>query len=199
MKEYLLTAIRRKDLLIAIVVSVVASASFVGILATQNSYNTTSDENFLKMKGHLTLVLTDQFGNVKDYREIDNLIVKVGQDLVGRLVFNGNTTLTSPTFANFVAIGTGSTAPVLTETALVTPCGTRVQDTLVITNRQGTGATSKVTADATFAAGNCTGNVQEAGLFDALTVGNMFARQQFAGINKLAGDSLTVTWEITLT
>ena len=51
---------------------------------------------------------------------------------------------------------------------------------------------------ATFAPGNGTGAVTEAGLFTAASVGTMFARQVFGAYNKAAGDTLVISWTITL-
>jgi len=43
-----------------------------------------------------------------------------------------------------------------------------------------------------------TGNVTEAGIFSANVAGTLLARQVFGVITKAAGDSLQVTWQITL-
>ncbi len=204
----------KKDLLTAIVIAVVASATFVGVTAMQSTYNTTNDgSTVIKLKGHLTVALKDEFGKIKDYREFDNIVVKNGQGLVGARFFGGNTTaLTSATVstANVIAIGNGTTAATNTQTILVTECSAAAghvrQTGTVTTNEQGTGTPAIVTIQGTFGAGNCrnfstaTNPVSEAGLFDSTTLGggNMFARQAFGAVNKGASDSLTVTWTITL-
>ncbi len=200
-----------KELLTTIVIAVVASATFTGILLMQKTYSTTENQpNLLKLKGHVTLMLKDQFGKVKDYREFDNVVVKNGQDLVGKVFFSGNSSLTSPTSPNNLAIGNSTTAASNTQTALGAECQANMAYTrqagTVTDNLQGTSSSAKVTISGTFGAGNCkNGNgsayaVSESGLFDSTTVGsgNMFARQQFSAINKGPSDSLTVTWTITL-
>ncbi len=204
----------KKDLLTAIVIAVVASATFVGVTAMQSTYNTTNDgSNVIKLKGHVSMVLKDEFGKIKDYREFDNVVVKNGQDLVGLRVFGSNSTMSAAT-ANFIAIGNNTAALTqgITNTALGTECtggGSYARQNPTTTpnlqtNVQGTSTSTKITIAGTFGAGNCSNangsnqSITEAGLFNALTGGNLFARQTFAAINKGPSDSLTVTWTVTL-
>ena len=51
---------------------------------------------------------------------------------------------------------------------------------------------------ASFEAGDATGAVTEAGLFNAVTGGDMLCRTVFAVVNKAADDTMTVTWTITV-
>ena len=48
------------------------------------------------------------------------------------------------------------------------------------------------------AATDGTGAITEAGIFNASTGGDMFARTKFAVVNKGAADSMTITWTITV-
>ncbi len=50
---------------------------------------------------------------------------------------------------------------------------------------------------ATFSAGEGTGAVTEAGIFNASTSGTMLCRTVFSVVNKAAGDTLQVTWTVT--
>ncbi len=202
-----------KELLATIVIAVIASAGFVSISALQKSYNVaTDDPNTVRMKGHLTVVLKDAQGKVKDYREIDNVVMKVGKEFLGIKTFSaGNASIPAAagTAANVIAVGTAATTNATTpgfydRNALQTECAGSTRQTGTVTyNRQGTTAPTLVNIVGTFAALNCpasgTASIAESGLFDATTVGNMFAHQYFAVINKGASDSLTVTWTITLT
>jgi hypothetical protein len=56
----------------------------------------------------------------------------------------------------------------------------------------------KVIYVSSFEAGDATGAVTEAGIFNALTAGDMLCRTVFAVVNKGADDTMAVTWTITL-
>lgn len=96
---------------------------------------------------------------------------------------------TEPRFAHW---GTGTTAPVGTNTALEAPTaevrvdGTSTQQTTTTTND-----TYRVIA-ILVAAG--TRAITEAGLFDALTAGNLFFRGVFPALNLVANDSVQLTF-----
>jgi len=51
---------------------------------------------------------------------------------------------------------------------------------------------------ATFGAGTGTGAVTEAGLFNAASGGTMLCRTVFPVVNKQSGDSMTVSWVVTV-
>jgi len=90
-----------------------------------------------------------------------------------------------------LALGTGVTAASASDTALQTELSTRVAGTL-------TSSTNVWQNQGTFGAGVDTGAITEAGIFSASSAGTMLARQTFSVINKAAGDSLQVTWQVTL-
>ena len=154
-----------------------------------------------KALGHIELVLTDENGNVKAYRQTDNLVVNRGVYMTSDKLFGTSLVggATSAAFNN-VGIGTGTTS--------ATSGDTNVQTQL--SNRK-TGAVTSVTGSSTgaqiqafFGAGKLkngsgTTAVTEAGLFDTFVngTGNLYARQTFTAINAGSSDSLTVTWSIT--
>ncbi len=87
--------------------------------------------------------------------------------------------------------GTGTTAPADGNTALQTPRSeARVAGTSSIITTTTTNDTYRVTGVLT-AQSNAA--ITEAGLFDALTDGNMYIRGTFAVINLEAGDSIQFT------
>ena len=51
---------------------------------------------------------------------------------------------------------------------------------------------------ASWAAGDGTGAITEAGIFDAASAGDMLARTVFSVVNKGADDSMTITWTVTV-
>jgi len=155
--------------------------------------------------GHVEMVLRDEDGNIKDYLQSDNLIVDVGIDTMGDLMFPNidlNSNATDNEFS-YIEIGTGTTAVAATDTTIQTaiPSCAREQDTAVTGDSSVSGEIT-VTIDASFlGSANCAnGAVNEAVLANALTGGEILAHKLFASsINLQAADTLTVTWTITIT
>ena len=86
----------------------------------------------------------------------------------------------------------------LNNSALMGELGTRdALDTSTSVTTTYTNDTTQYVA--TFAAGNATGAIREAGIFNALTSGTMLCRTYFDVINKGANDSLKITWKIQVT
>lgn len=144
----------------------------------------------LKMTGDVSLVLRGPDGSVKDAREIKNLVVNAGLAFViSRMVG------TSKAVMSHMGLGSGTTAAAAGDTDLGSQLGSR--EALDSTTISGTN-NEKVIYEASFEAGDATGAVTEAGIFNASSAGDMLCRTVFAVVNKGANDSLTVTWTITL-
>lgn len=138
------------------------------------------------LTGKVSLVLLDSSGKVKEQREIKNLVVTSGKDhTASRLVG------TSSAAMSHMGVGTSSTAAAVGQTALVAEV-TRV----ALSSATATGAS--VTHTATFGPGVGTGALQEAGIFNAASSGTMLARTVFAVINKGAGDTLQISWTVSV-
>jgi hypothetical protein len=152
-----------------------------------------SNDSF-KLSGRIKFEVRDKDGNLKDVREITNLVVSAGKAVAAGLL---NTAVANA--VKYIAIGTGAVAPAPGDTALgseiTTGGGARLLATTL--NR----VTTTVTNDTaqwvvtfTFSTGFA---VTESGLFDQLSLGgNMLARQTFTAINVVNTDSLTVTWRV---
>jgi len=142
----------------------------------------------LKISGHITLKLFGPDGSLKEKRSVHNVIVTAGKNFLAAWLAAATQ---ADYFMRYLAIGTGTTGAQVSNTTLETEVGTRGAGTLSSSNNIWTN-------QVTFAAGNGTGAITEAGVFSASTSGTLFARQTFAVINKAAGDELQVTWNITL-
>jgi hypothetical protein len=152
------------------------------------------DEQSLQLHGKLDILLYDELGNVKDERHLDNLIVDRGFEGVAYRIAPHDGTVTPSSPWNYIAIGTGSTAPAAGNTALVAEL-VRLQDS----QAEYTSTSSKqLKLQVSFGPGQGTGNIAESGLLNASSGGDMLARQTFSTIAKGASDTLTVTWTITL-
>ena len=61
-----------------------------------------------------------------------------------------------------------------------------------------TASSNTIVYVARFEAGDATGAVTEAGIFNAASSGSMLCRTKFNVVNKAADDTMNVTWTITL-
>ncbi len=142
----------------------------------------------LPITGHVRLQLFDENGALKQEQETSNLVVTAGKNHIADQLSS------SPGGAamGWMAIGTGSTAAAAGDTAL----GTET-DRNALTSR--TDATNVVTYVGTWAAGDSTNSaLREAGIFNASSGGTMLARVVYSNIDKQAGDSLVITWTVTV-
>ena len=141
----------------------------------------------IKVTGALSVVKTNEYGEVTDSRYIPNLVVTVGKThIMSRL------TSATDGVMSHMGVGSGLLAPDPVNTALGTVLGARVALT------SSTAASNVVTYVASFIAGVATGAISEAGIFNALTGGIMLCRTQFPVVTKAAGDSIVITWVVTL-
>lgn len=141
-----------------------------------------------KLSGRVHVVHKDSTGAVISDFEQPNLIVTTGITQISQLIAN-NVAVTAPTH---MAVGTNAGAPSAGETTLVTEVG-RVALTST------TAGASTIVYVATFLPGVGTGNLNEGGLFNAGAAGTMTCRTLFAAtVPKAAGDTVEVTWTITV-
>lgn len=98
----------------------------------------------------------------------------------------------SGTEPNYVAWGTGAGTTALTDTTLFSETGTRVAGTSTQQTTSTTDDTYQVVATQT-AGGTLA--ITNAGLFDALTTGNLFVKGDFSTINLSSGDSIQFTFK----
>lgn len=168
------------------------------------------------MSGHVTTVLTDSEGNVKEYRQTDNIIVNNGENCVSKSLFQAGagsgtgTTVCTGALTNpfdVIAVGTGTTKANGTDVALVTELtgsgfASGVATTKTWTNSSGTAGNTaaSIILAKTFTNTGSSVQVAESGLFnDTTTATNgLFARQNFTAITVGNGDSLTVQWTINI-
>lgn len=146
----------------------------------------------LKLSGQLDIVLKDKNGKVKEERVEKNLVVQKGLEFIISRVEG-----TSKAVMSHMALGSSSTAAVAGQTDLVTILGAR--ETLDSTTIPAA-TKHKVVYVSSFEAGDATGAVKEAGIFNSGTAatGDMLSRVVFDVVNKAADDTMTVTWTITL-
>jgi hypothetical protein len=135
----------------------------------------------LTLKGHLSIAIN---GDVVS--EVPNLVVSAGKAFVASRMKDSTSNAMS-----HMAIGTGSATPAAGNTALGSQSH---RSTLTST----TVSSNVITYVASFGAGDGTGAITEAGLFNASSGGDMLCRTTFSVVNKGSQDSMTITWQVTV-
>lgn len=138
----------------------------------------------IALTGKLTISLND-----KIVQETNNLVVTAGKEWVAARMKDTSTVMTH------MGVGTGTTAAVIANTALETQHGDGRQ---TLTTSGGSVSGAVITFHRTFAAGNQTGAITEAGVFTAATGGTMLCRTVFGVVNKGALDTMTISWAVTI-
>jgi hypothetical protein len=140
-------------------------------------------EEILRIRGHVEFELRDANGELKERWELDNTVTVAGKNGLADQI------LAAPTLAKptHMAIGTG--------TPSATALGAEL-DRNALANK--TRSAAVITFTATWAAGDGTGTLTEAGVFDAASAGNMWCSTSFAAKPKAAGDTLSATWTFTV-
>ena len=158
-----------------------------------------NNSSLLQAKGTLELKLLDQFGNVIENRNHNNLVVTGGLGFItSRMSGTASSVMAS------MAVGTSSTAVAASQQNLVTESArTASLDSTTITTTTVTNDTIQYVA--TFAAGVATAALTEAAIFNYTTYTAspsasqiMLCRTVFNVINKGANDTLVITWKIQL-
>lgn len=148
---------------------------------TLNPKPDTPGNDSAPMVDNVQLVLRGPDGKIKETR-IANTVTTAGRNGAADQIL-ASPSLNKPTH---MAIGTG------------TPTGTALQTELdrnALTSKTRSGAVVTMVGD--WAAGDGTGAITEAGVFDAASTGNMWMSASFSVINKAAGDTLQITWTLT--
>jgi hypothetical protein len=141
------------------------------------------DVNSRSQKWNVHIVLRDKLGRIKDERRIHNTVTTPGKNGIADQIL-ASPSLGKPTH---MAVGTG------------TPSGTALGTELdrnALTSK--TRSNAVVTFVGDWAAGDGTGAITEAGVFDASSSGNMWCSQTFSVVNKAAADTLSISWTLTI-
>lgn len=140
---------------------------------------------------NVQVVVRDADGDVRDARFAHNLVTDAGcAHIADQLASSQDEGAMS-----HMAVGTGTTSPVAGNTTLETELDRNALSSFV----QGSGGDDhKVVYTASWAAGDGTGAITEAGIFNASSGGTMLARVTFPVINKGVSDTLEITWTLTI-
>lgn len=144
------------------------------------------------MKSKSTMKITGRlriFINDKLVRDIKNLVVTTGKDWITSRMQG-----TSDLVMSHIAIGTGGTAAIISDTILETE---NARVALDVAGGSVVGAV--ITFAATIPAGSGTGAIKEAGILNAASAGDLLSRTVFAVVTKGMGDSMSISWDVTIT
>lgn len=142
--------------------------------------------------GQLKISLYDKDGQLKKETTVPNMVVYTGKVFITQSMVK--TTTNTPPAMSHMALGVGNVAPITSNTTLMTEfSGGGNSRAAMSANVAG----NVVTYSATFAAGNCTGAITEAGIFNAASAGTMLARTVFDVFNKDVSDTLIISWNLT--
>ena len=144
------------------------------------------------MKGHIKIELFDEKGNLKQTVEKSNTFMTVGKYHVADALAG----TVNEAKMGWMAIGTGSTAFSVASTTL-----NSALDRNALASgypEQPSSTSANVKYKATWAAGDGTGAIKEAGIFNSSGAGTMLAASTFSVINKGASDTLTILWTVTV-
>lgn len=139
--------------------------------------------------GKLDIILTRPDGT-QEKTTHDNLVVTVGRNhIADQLSAQVEATM------SHMAIGEGTTPQVIADTTLESEISRKST-----AKTQGTGAdANKIYYVTDWAAGEGTGAITEAGIFNSAAAGVMLTRTTFPVKNKDVGDSLSIQWTVTIT
>lgn len=142
----------------------------------------------IQIHANMELKLFDSEGNLKAIRRIKNTVTTAAKYGIMDQILASPTLTAKP---GWMELGTGSPAATLLGAYI---SGSRT----ALDSKTRSGAV--VTMVCTFGAGVGTGAVTEAGVFDVVTQNtvNMWMSASFSVVNKAAGDSLVITWTLTL-
>ena len=143
----------------------------------------------------VAVTVHDRAGHLVYSQITHNLITNAGKDFISAQI--GSTT-PGVNGANYIALTTDTAAANAADTTLTSEISTgglvRAQGTYAHTTGTNTYTISKTfTASATFT------GVDKAGLFTASSSGTMLAESTFSSVNLVSGDTLAITWTVTLT
>jgi len=142
----------------------------------------------MKLKGKLEIFDRKKNGEWYKVLEHHNLVVTAGRNLTRDRLFTNETD-----YVQYGAVGTGTTAPTLSDTALETPLDSRQAFDTVRTT---TDAQAQV--DWTYTFDEANGDHSEAGLFCESTGGTMLCRAAFTPSTKDSTVERLYRWTIDI-
>lgn len=143
-----------------------------------------------KPTGLVKVTQTNAAGEIVKEFTVPNLVVTSGRNHIAEKIVAGVGVSVS---MSHMAIGTGNANPVAADISLGTEASR-----VALVGSQVSG--NQIIYSAQFGAGQGTGAITEAGIFNSSSIGGgtMLCRVVFSQVNKAAGDSIAITWTVTI-
>lgn len=138
--------------------------------------------------GNVTVTHKDACGKLIQEFTIKNIVTTVGKNHIAAKIA---ATTNSPVSMTHMALGTSATSQLITDTVLGSEAGrVSLASTIVTTNN--------IVYTASFPGGTATGAITEAGIFNASSSGTLLCRTTFPTVTKGAGDTVAVSWTLSV-
>lgn len=146
--------------------------------------------NPIYLKGRFIKRLYGPDGNLKQEVIGPNVVCTNGKEWLASFLYSAALAASTNT-AQYIAIGSDSTGAAASNTALGTELSRHTATVSYVSNQ-----IYQLTA--TFATGSGTGSIYEYGLLSSNTAGTLISRSTDSLITKGANDTLTVTYQLTV-
>lgn len=147
----------------------------------------------MQLRGSLEIVLRNLRGEVVDKVLVKNTVVTAGRAWVLHAL-NSADSQTSQTIQQ-LAVGTGTTAPATSDTALGSETLRKAIQSFTTSNL--TSNPPSWRAECSFATNEANTTLGEVALFNSSAAGTMLARATFSTINKTTSNTLSISYTIS--
>jgi hypothetical protein len=149
-------------------------------------------EDFVKMRGFIEITLRDLAGNVLEVKK-ENTIVTAGRRWVLQQICSS--VINTAQSISYMAIGTGTTAPATSDTALASEASRKAIGTFTTTNL--TSNPPSWRAETSWATNEGNTTLGEVALLNSSSGGTMLGRATFSTINKTTSNTLTISYTVS--
>jgi len=140
----------------------------------------------MKIKGTVRIQRWNKNGDLTLDTTFENLVVTSGlQWIIGRL----NSPV--PPVMNYIAVGTGTALPTLSDTTLETEVARQA-----VSVAGGSVSGQTIVYSTSYGPGVATATLTEAGIFQEATGSSMLSRVTYPAINKGVDDTVSILWTI---
>jgi len=155
----------------------------------------TSETNTMKLKIDSYTTIKDSEGKVKFYSEHPAILTTNGKDFV-KVCLGVNASCGVPTAFDFIAVGGNTSAMSSADTTLANEVsGNGLARAFGTYGSTGTGAW-RIEKD--FSVTGTQNNINSTGLFNASSSGTMLAEDTISNTNVVNGDTLNITWTVSV-
>lgn len=140
----------------------------------------------IKMTGKLSIKKFNEFNELIEERNIDNLVVTAGKSHIAQRLYTD-----SETKMSHMAVGSSTTISALSQTGLLSELGRVALSSTIVSG-------ANVTYTAVFGVGVATGSITEAAILNDSSSGTMLCRTTFPVIVKTGSDTIAISWTVSV-